>query len=177
MAAVLYFHCWKGMLPSGHMALGWIYLAFAWLSLFFIHGILSFMLTPGRWIVTGSFRDGFFNPTLWPSLALRSFICVMLAGLYVLLVASRCRAGGLKARFGPELLLVLERFARCDRNGGYPVSFNPGESPASGRLAYGGARGPARCLWPHRSEAAASSDCFDHDLGRIGLARLLRMVP
>jgi mono/diheme cytochrome c family protein len=98
LAAILYCHGWKRMPPSSHMALGWIYLAFAWLSLFVINGILSFMLTPGRWIFTGSFWDGFFNPTFWPSLVLRSFISVMLAGLYALLAASRYRAGDLKAR-------------------------------------------------------------------------------
>ena len=49
------------------------------------------MLTPGDWLSTGAFWSGFFNPTFWPSLLLRSCIAVMLAGLWSLLVAARAR--------------------------------------------------------------------------------------
>jgi mono/diheme cytochrome c family protein len=92
-AAMIYFYGWKTMSPRAHMAVGWIYFVFAWLSLFIINGIVTFMLTPGRWLETGEFWDGFFNPTFWPSLVLRTGVCVMLAGLYALLVASRGAAG------------------------------------------------------------------------------------
>lgn len=97
-AAMIYFYGWKTMTPRAHLTVGWIYFVFAWLSLFIINGIITFMLTPGQWLVTGDFWDGFFNPTFWPSLALRTGVCVMLAGLYALLVASREQAGAFKAR-------------------------------------------------------------------------------
>jgi mono/diheme cytochrome c family protein len=97
-AAMVYFYGWKTMPPRAHMAVGWVYFAAAWLSLFIINGIVTFMLTPGQWLATGDFWDGFFNPTFWPSLALRTGVCVMLAGLYALLVASRCGADEFKAR-------------------------------------------------------------------------------
>jgi mono/diheme cytochrome c family protein len=98
-AAMLYFYGWKRrMTARAHLTLGWIYFVAAWLSLVVINGILTFMLTPGRWLETGSFWDGFFNPTYWPSLVLRTGVCVMLAGLYALLVASRLEPGDFKAK-------------------------------------------------------------------------------
>jgi mono/diheme cytochrome c family protein len=98
LAAILYFYGWDRMAPRDHMILGWVYFGAAWLSLFVINGILSFMLTPGRWLVTGNIRDGFFNPTFWPSLALRTAISVALAGLYGLLIASRSKPPEFKTR-------------------------------------------------------------------------------
>ncbi len=89
LAAALYYYGWQRMEPRDHMVLGWIYFAAAWLSLFVINGIITFMLTPGRWLQTGSFLDGFFNPTFWPSLVFRTGVCIMLAGLFSLLVAVR----------------------------------------------------------------------------------------
>lgn len=62
--------------------LAFLYALFAWLSLFVINGILSFMLTPGRWLETKAFMDGFLNPGFWYSLALRTGIAVTIAGLF-----------------------------------------------------------------------------------------------
>ncbi len=97
-AAIFYYYGWKRMTPRDHVIVGWIYFVFAWLSLFIINGIITFMLTPGRWLATGEFWDGFFNPTFWPSLVLRTGVCLMLACLYALLVASRYEAGEFKER-------------------------------------------------------------------------------
>ena len=58
LAAILYYSGWKRLSPRAHLALGWVYFAAAWLSLAVINGILSFMLTPGRWLETRSFWDG-----------------------------------------------------------------------------------------------------------------------
>ncbi len=62
------------------------YFLFAFLSLVIIDGILSFMLTPGKWLATGGFWDGFFNPTYFPSLLFRAFVTVMIAGIFGFLV-------------------------------------------------------------------------------------------
>ena len=97
-SAILYYYGWKRMAARDHMIIGWIYFVFAWLSLVIINGIITFMLTPGQWLATGNFWDGFFNATYWPSLVLRTGVCVMLAGLYALLVASRIEPGDFKAR-------------------------------------------------------------------------------
>lgn len=96
LAALLYFYGWRRMAPRAHLALGWIYFVAAYLSLVVINGILAFMLTPGNWLVSGDFWDGFFNPTYWPMLTLRTGVCLMLAGLYALLVASRLPANRVK---------------------------------------------------------------------------------
>jgi len=54
-------------------------------------------LTPGRWIVTHAFWDGFFNPTYWPSLLLRTGIALMLASACSWLVATRHSPDGERA--------------------------------------------------------------------------------
>jgi mono/diheme cytochrome c family protein len=97
-AAILYFYGWKRMSARDHLVIGWIYFVTAWLSLFVINGIITFMLTPGEWLATGNFWDGFFNPTFWPSLVMRTGICIMLAGLYSMLIASGCRPPDFKTR-------------------------------------------------------------------------------
>lgn len=97
-AALVYAYGWDRLAARDHLRVGWVYFAAAWLSLFVINGIITFMLTPGRWLQTGQFWDGFFNPTFWPSLLLRTGICIMLAGLFGMLVAARQPAGDAKAR-------------------------------------------------------------------------------
>lgn len=98
LSAILYFYGWRFMSARNHLAIGWIYFVAAWLSLAVINGILAFMLTPGGWLQTGAFWDGFLNPTYIPSLVFRTGICVMLAGLYSMLVASRERDPDFRGR-------------------------------------------------------------------------------
>jgi mono/diheme cytochrome c family protein len=68
------------------------------LSLVVINGIITFMLTSGKWVQTHEFWTGFFNPTYFPSLAVRTAIALALAGIYALFTASRLRDASLKAR-------------------------------------------------------------------------------
>ena len=58
-----------------------LYTFAAWMSLFWINGILSWQLTPGDWVQTRSITDGFFNPSFWPSLFFRTIVCLTLASL------------------------------------------------------------------------------------------------
>lgn len=53
----------------------------AWMSLFWINGILAFQLTPGNWTQTGHVWAGFFNPTFLPSLIYRTVACLVIASL------------------------------------------------------------------------------------------------
>lgn len=53
----------------------------AWMSLFWINGILSWQLTPGVWIETHAIYDGFANPSFWPSLLFRTVVAFTLAAL------------------------------------------------------------------------------------------------
>ena len=81
-AAIIYYATWDRLAARDHQIVGWIYFVAAWMSLFVINGILTFMLTPGRWIATQNFWDGIFNPTFWPSLVARTAVCLILAGIF-----------------------------------------------------------------------------------------------
>ena len=89
IVALLIYHYRFGKMDSkSHMILGWLYFIFAWLSLFIINGILGFMLTPGKWIETGSFWHGFFNPSYLPSLIFRTCISLIFAGVFGLVTGA-----------------------------------------------------------------------------------------
>ena len=88
IAAFIYYYTWDTLDRKLHVAVGWVYFVSAWMSLFVINGILTFMLTPGDWLVTGSFWSALFNPTFLPSLIIRTGVAFSLAGLYAILTAS-----------------------------------------------------------------------------------------
>lgn len=95
--AIVYYYTWDRIDDRTHMRLGWLYAGTSWCTLVIINGILTFMLTPGAsWLsVAGTgaeaskFWQAFFNPTYWPSLALRTMICFALAGVWAMVTASR----------------------------------------------------------------------------------------
>jgi mono/diheme cytochrome c family protein len=97
-AAMVYYYGWDRLTPARHLAVGWIYFWSAWLSLFVINGILTFMLTPGDWLQTRSPMAGFFNPTFWPALVARTFGAIGLAGVYALFTSAWEPDAGLRAR-------------------------------------------------------------------------------
>src|SRR3990170_3778587 len=88
VAAFVYYYAWDRLDRRTHLTVGWLYFGAAWMSLFVINGILTFMLTPGDWIDTRNVWDGYFNPTFVPSLVVRTGVVIALAGLYALLTAS-----------------------------------------------------------------------------------------
>ncbi len=97
-AAMVYYYGWERLDAKTHQIMGWIYFIAAWMSLVIINGIVTFMLTPGDWVTTRGFWDGFFNPTYWPSLFARTFVSFGLAGLYAFLTNARSRDLALKAK-------------------------------------------------------------------------------
>ncbi|MBC2711295.1 MAG: cytochrome ubiquinol oxidase subunit I [Desulfosarcina sp.] len=82
VALLLYWYRFGKISEKNHLAIGLFYVLFGWLSLFMVNGIIAFMLTPGRWLETGNFWDGFFNPSMWPSLGYRTCIALMFAGIF-----------------------------------------------------------------------------------------------
>ena len=58
-----------------------LYAAAAWMSLFWINGILSWQLTPGTPHADGGVWTGFFNPSFWPSLLYRTAVAMALGSL------------------------------------------------------------------------------------------------
>lgn len=87
IALFIYYYTFGRMRAREHQIIGWFYFIFAWLSLVLITGIIGSMLTPGAWLKTGNFWDGFFNPSFWPSMFFRSFLSFMIAGWFGLLTA------------------------------------------------------------------------------------------
>lgn len=89
VALLVYYYAWEKMDRRDHIIVGWLYAVFGWLSLFLITGIIGFMLTPGEWLQTRSFWDGFFNPTFWPQVVFRTFFAAVCAGLFGYVTATR----------------------------------------------------------------------------------------
>jgi mono/diheme cytochrome c family protein len=89
VAALVWVTTWGKISRSVHVMVGWIYFVAAFLSLVIINGILSFMLTPGEWLSTGAFWDGFFNPSYWPSLVLRTGIVLIMATAFMVFPAMK----------------------------------------------------------------------------------------
>lgn len=109
VAIFIYYYAFDRLSPRDHLRVGWIYFGCAWLSLFFINGIVSFMLTPGAWLSTGAFWDAFFNPTFWPALVFRSALAVITAGLFGFVTASCLREAPLRLeliRYSAKWLLA-----------------------------------------------------------------------
>ena len=89
VTALLYYATWDKVRPRTHLLIIWLYFFAAYMSLVIIQGIISFMLTPGHWVETHSFWDGIFNPTYFPGLLMRTGICLLLAGAYMIFAAMR----------------------------------------------------------------------------------------
>ena len=52
VAALVYYTTWDKVSKGAHLLVGWLYFIGAYLSLVIINGIITFMLTPGRWLET-----------------------------------------------------------------------------------------------------------------------------
>jgi mono/diheme cytochrome c family protein len=92
VAALVYYSTWDKISKGAHLLVGWLYFIGAYLSLVVINGIITFMLTPGRWLETRAFWDGFFNPTYWPSLVLRTGIVILMATAFMVFPALKASA-------------------------------------------------------------------------------------
>ncbi|KPA16971.1 cytochrome C [Candidatus Magnetomorum sp. HK-1] len=87
VALFIYYYTFNRVTKDAHMRIGWIYFGFAWLSLFVVNGIISFMLTPGKWLETGLFWHALFNPGFFPALFFRTALTIVFAGIFGLLTA------------------------------------------------------------------------------------------
>ncbi len=97
-AALAYWYGWGKLSAKVHMTVGWIYFICAYMSLVIINGIITFMLTSGGWLENHEFWTGFFNPTYWPSVVLRTFVAIAMAGLFSLFWSSLLPKGNLKTK-------------------------------------------------------------------------------
>jgi hypothetical protein len=79
-----------------------------------ITGILALMMTPGKWLETGGFFDGFFNPTYWPQLLYRTMMMLAIAAVFAALMAGYMKPGETRTyvvktagRWGPRIVDFL----------------------------------------------------------------------
>ncbi|HQD35520.1 MAG TPA: hypothetical protein PKV92_00300 [Thermodesulfovibrio thiophilus] len=98
ISLLIYHYKFEMLSERFRLRVAFIYAVSAWLSLFVINGIITFMLTPGDWLKTFSFWDGFFNPTNLPALLFRTGICVMFAGLFGFVTAVFLPESGFKTQ-------------------------------------------------------------------------------
>ncbi len=96
--AFLYYYSWGKVSQKFHLQLAWLYFGISAMSLIIINGILTFMLTPGKWIETGNIWDGFFNPSYFPSVILRLVIMGSIAGVFAIVTSSRIKDDSLRHR-------------------------------------------------------------------------------
>ncbi|RLB77597.1 MAG: cytochrome C, partial [Deltaproteobacteria bacterium] len=98
VALFIYYYTFGRMDRKNHLIVGWIYFFCAWMSLFLINGIIGYMLTPGAWIETHNFWDGFFNPTFWPSLIFRTGLSLTLCGVFGFVTAAFLKDADLRQK-------------------------------------------------------------------------------
>jgi cytochrome d ubiquinol oxidase subunit I len=98
VTALAWYATWDRVRPRTHLLLIVLYAVAAWMSLVIIQGILAFMLTPGRWLETHGFWDGFLNPTYLPGVLFRTGVCLLLAGGYMMLAALREKDAAARGR-------------------------------------------------------------------------------
>jgi hypothetical protein len=106
----VYYYTWERLPKKQHLQLAWIYFFISILTLITINGMLTFMLTPGKWIESHQWFDGYFNPTYWPSNFLRLLIMFGLAGMYALITSSRIKELEFRAsmlRYSAKWLLPI----------------------------------------------------------------------
>lgn len=106
----VYYATWDRIPRKQHLRLAWYYFYISILTLVTINGMLTFMLTPGDWVETRNWFDGYFNPTYWPSNFLRLLIMFGIAGMYALITSSRIKDENLRTfmlRYSAKWLLPI----------------------------------------------------------------------
>ncbi|HRK21457.1 MAG TPA: cytochrome ubiquinol oxidase subunit I [Fimbriimonadaceae bacterium] len=98
VAAFCYYYGWNRLDSKTHQQIGWIYFVGAYMSLVVINGILAFMLTTGSWEPGDSFWKAYFNPSMFPSLLIRTGVCIAMAGVFALITGSSEGEPELRAR-------------------------------------------------------------------------------
>lgn len=87
----IYYYTMNKVDRKTHLKIGWIFAIGSWTTMVIIVGILAFMISPGKWVQTGNFFDGFFNQTYWPQLLMRTTLMFGIAAAYAIAVATRIK--------------------------------------------------------------------------------------
>ncbi|MCU0726206.1 MAG: cytochrome c [Planctomycetes bacterium] len=86
IAGYAFYRTMHRLSDGARMTLLIAYAVAAWMSLFWINGILSFQLTPGSWPEDASVFSGFFNASMWPALFFRTLTSMATAALVACVV-------------------------------------------------------------------------------------------
>lgn len=97
---LLYYYLWGKIEKKLHLIIGIIYFISGYFSLILINGIISFQLTPGKWLETKNVWDGFFNPSFLPSTIARTGFCLILASIFSTLIISFLKNSDIKKYTG-----------------------------------------------------------------------------
>ncbi len=89
--AFAYYYTWDKISKEKHLLLAKWYFFMSVMTLAVINGILTFMLTPGKWVDTRYWLHGVINETYFPSLVIRLLIMFAIAGMYALVTATRIK--------------------------------------------------------------------------------------
>lgn len=184
VTALLYWATWDRVRPRTHLLVIWLYSFAAFMSLVVIQGILSFMMTPGSWLTTRSFRDGLLNPTYVPGTLFRTGLCLVLAGAWLAFAALREADASARARL-IRLLAAIEAAGALLAYAGYRwwEAVLPGEVRAL-FLASGGtkpliaslAATRPLVLWALAASLAAALFSLAVPRGRIPAVALLALL-
>ncbi|GAB7082397.1 c-type cytochrome [Megalodesulfovibrio paquesii] len=91
---LVYMRSFEGERSTRRLILAWLYFVFAFGSLAVVQGFISLMLTPGDWLETRRYWDGFFNPTYFPGLVFRFAMAASIAGVFGLMTVQGAALGG-----------------------------------------------------------------------------------
>lgn len=82
------YYFWDRMQPGEREGVAFLYALSAWLSLVIITGVTAFMASPGHWVPTRNFWDGFLNPTFLPGVLVRTGGSLMITTLWAVFYLS-----------------------------------------------------------------------------------------
>ncbi|MCX7830441.1 MAG: cytochrome ubiquinol oxidase subunit I, partial [Acidobacteria bacterium] len=104
---LIYFDTWEKVSDKIHLQIIRNYSISAFLTLFFINGILTFQLTPTKVRETFNLFKAFFNRTFFPSLMSRSFMALMVASLFLLVFVSLKEESALRNSLAKRYFKIL----------------------------------------------------------------------
>ncbi len=84
----IYYYTFGKVDKKTHLLIGLIFAIGSWTTMAIIVGILSFMISTGKWNLNGNFFYGFFNPNYFPHLLLRTVLMFSITALYAIFITN-----------------------------------------------------------------------------------------
>ncbi|MEO0254069.1 MAG: cytochrome c [candidate division WOR-3 bacterium] len=84
----IYYYTFGKVDKKTHLLIGLIFAIGSWTTMAIIVGILSFMISTGKWNLNGNFFYGFFNPNYFPHFLLRTVLMFSITALYAIFITN-----------------------------------------------------------------------------------------